>query len=260
LRYHRTFGLNAEQLDELEARIDDILPEPWDKGTGRPKSLSLREAIMVTLLYERQNMIEEVIADVFGVSQGTVSKIITELTSLIAQATAAFRPDPDEARQVTRGRLALVDGTLWPCWSWESAHELWAGKYGTTGHGSLIIGDESGNIIFVSDPAPGCDHDMKKLEGEVKEILDLAGSVIADKGFQGSGYVTPTKKPRDRELYLREHEYNNQISSIRSPIERAVAHLKTWKILFTDYRRPLHTFLDSFRAAIGLYFFELSFR
>jgi len=46
--------------------------------------------------------------------------------------------------QMTRGRLALVDGTLWPCWSWESAPELWAGKYKTTGHGSLIISDESG--------------------------------------------------------------------------------------------------------------------
>ena len=61
LRYHRTFGLDAEQLDELEERIEDILPEPWDKGTGRPRSLSLREAIMVTLLYKRQNIIEEVI-------------------------------------------------------------------------------------------------------------------------------------------------------------------------------------------------------
>ena len=137
---------------------------------------------------------------------------------------------------------------------------MWAGKYKTTGHGSLIIGDEFGNIIFVSDPAPGCDHDMTKREGEVKEILDLAGSVIADKGFQGSGYVTPAKKPQGRELYTREHEYNNQVSSIRAPIERAVAHLKTWKILFTDYRRPLNTLLDSFRAAIGLYFFELSFQ
>jgi hypothetical protein len=259
LRYHRTFGLNAGQLDELEARIDEILPEPWDKGTGRPKSLPLREAIMVTLLYKRQNITEEVIADVFGISQGTVSNIITEFTPLIAQATEAFRPDVEEARQMTRGRLALVDGTLWPCWSWENVRELWAGKYGTTGHGSLIIGDEFGNIIFVSDPAPGCDHDMKKLEGEVKEILDLAGSVVADKGFQGSGYVTPVKKPADRELYMREQEYNGQISSIRAPIERAVAHLKTWKILFTDYRRPLSTFLDSFRAAIGLYFFGLSF-
>jgi hypothetical protein len=260
LRYHRTFGLDAEQLDELEDRIEELLTEPWDKGVGRPKILSLREAIMVTLLYKRQNMIEEVIADIFGVAQSTVSGIITEFTPLIAQATEEFRPDSEEAKQVTRGRMVLVDGTLWPCWSWETAPEMWAGKYKTTGFGSLIISDEFGNIIFVSDPAPGCDHDMKKLEGEVKEILELAGAVIADKGFQGSGYVTPVKKPRDRNLYLREHEYNNQISSIRSPIERAVAHLKTWKILFTDYRRPLHTFLDSFRAAIGLYFFELSFR
>ena len=31
---------------------------------------------------------------------------------------------------------------------------MWAGKYKTTGHGSLIIGDEFGNIIFVSDRFP----------------------------------------------------------------------------------------------------------
>src|SRR5712691_553972 len=59
LRYHRTFGLNAGQLDELEERIEEILPEPWDKGIGRPKSLSLREAIMVTLLYKRQHILSK---------------------------------------------------------------------------------------------------------------------------------------------------------------------------------------------------------
>src|SRR5260370_12536219 len=111
LRYHRTFGLNAEQLDELEERIEEILPEPWDKGIGRPKSLSLREAIMVTLLYKRQHIIEEVIADLFGISQGTVSDIITKFTPLIAHATKEFSPGTDEAKQVTRGRLVLVDGT-----------------------------------------------------------------------------------------------------------------------------------------------------
>ena len=80
------------------------------------------------------------------------------------------------------------------------------------------------------------------------------------KDFKGLATLRRLKKPQDRELYRREHEYNNQVSSIRAPIERAVAHLKTWKVLFTDYRRPLNTFLDSFRAAIGLYFFELSFQ
>jgi len=253
-------GLTCEQLDELEERIAELLGEPWDKGFGRPRELTLREALTVASGYARNNITEEIWAEIFDVHQTTISRYITDLTPLIDQATEEFRPDAEEAKQMTRGRMALVDGTLWPCWSWETAPEMWAGKYKTTGHGSLIIGDEFGNIIFVSDPAPGCDHDMKKREGKVKEILDLAGSVIADKGFQGSGYVTPAKKPQHRELYTREHEYNNQVSSIRAPIERAVAHLKTWKVLFTDYRRPLNTFLDSFRAAIGLYFFELSFQ
>lgn len=62
-----------------------------------------------------------------------------------------------------------------------------AGKYETTGHGSLVVCDESGDIIFVSGPAPGCDHDMNKLNGEAKEILELAGGVVADKGFQDQG-------------------------------------------------------------------------
>ncbi|HUJ80466.1 MAG TPA: transposase family protein, partial [Candidatus Acidoferrales bacterium] len=93
------------------------------------------------------------------------------------------------------------------------------------------MGDECGNIIFVSDPAPGCDHDMKKLEGEVERFSTSPDPLSPTRGFKGSGYVTPVKKPADRELYMREHEYNDQISSIRAPIERAVAHLKTWKIL-----------------------------
>jgi hypothetical protein len=58
-------------------------------------------------------------------------------------------------KKVTIPRQTLRQGH-WPCWSWEGTPEMWAGKYKTTGHGSLIIGDEFGNIIFVSDPAPGC--------------------------------------------------------------------------------------------------------
>ena len=136
---------------------------------------------------------------------------------------------------MTRDRLALVDGTLWPCWSWERVCEMWAGKYKTYGHGSLIIGDDSGTYVFVSDPAPGCDHDMKKREGEVGEILDLAGSVIAsERSFKGlATYHASQEAAGPCELFVREHEYNNQIVALRAPIERAVSHLKTWKILFT---------------------------
>ena len=156
------------------------------------------------------------------------------------------------------GRRYLI---LWPCWSWAGERELWAGKYKTTGHGSLIVTTLTGRVTFVSEPVPGNQHDMAKLAGsECETILKLAASTIGDKGFIGTDYIiTPVRKPKGRDLHKSEHDYNSQISSLRAPVERAVASLKTWRILFTDYRRPLKTFLSSFRAAVGLYFFKEGF-
>ena len=158
-------GLTEEQLDELESRVEDMLTRPWDKGVGRPKELTLREALVVTCGYARNNITEEVWAEIFDVVQSTISRYITILTPVVDQATAEFRPTMEDATEATRGAIALVDGTLWPCWSWAGERELWAGKYKTTGHGSLIISDRFGRVTFVSEPVPGKDHDMAKLEG-----------------------------------------------------------------------------------------------
>jgi hypothetical protein len=254
-------GLDEEQLSELEYRVTELLEEPWDKGEGRPRGLTLREALVVTCGYIRQNIIEDVWADIFDVDQSTISRYITFLTPLVEKATEEDRPTAEDAAEATRSAIALVDGTLWPCWSWDGEDELWAGKYKTTGHGSLIITNLNGRITFVSEPVTGNHHDMAKLKGsDCEMILKAAGGVFGDKGFIGTDYITtPVRKPQHRDLYMREHDYNNQVSSFRAPVERAVAQLKTWRILFTDYRRPLKTFSSSFRAAIGLYFFKGSF-
>lgn len=261
MRYDRMSGLSPEQLDELVLDIEELLEEQWDKGIGCPKSLTLRDAVVIACAYMRQHIIQEVLAEIFDISQPTVSRIVTKFTPLIEAATAGDRPTAEDAAEATRDAIALVDGTLWPCWSWEGERQLWAGKYKTTGHGSLIITTLTGRITFVSEPVTGNKHDMAKLKGsECEMILRQAGGVFGDKGFIGTDYiVTPVRKPKGRELYMREREYNNQVSSFRAPVERAVATLKTWRILFTDYRRPLKTFLSSFRAAIGLYFFKESF-
>ena len=254
-------GLDEEQLSELEYRVAELLEEPWDKGEGRPRELTLREALIVTCGYMRQNIVEEVWADIFDVDQSTISRHITFLTPLVERATEEDRPTAEDAAEATRDAIALVDGTLWPCWSWDGEDELWAGKYKTTGHGSLIITNLRGRITFVSEAVTGNQHDMAKLKGsDAEKILKKAGGVFGDMGFIGTDYITtPIRKPQCRRLLQWEHEWNNQVSSFRAPVERAVATLKTWRILFTDYRRPLKTFSSSFRAAIGLYFFKESF-
>lgn len=261
MRFDRMSGLNEEQLDELEECVAELLEKPWNKSTGRPRELTLRESLVVTCGYARQNIIEDVWADIFNVNQSTISRIITFLTPLADRVTEDFRPTPEEAAEATRDAIALVDGTLWPCWSWDGEDELWAGKYKTTGHGSLIITNLAGHITYVSEPVFGNRHDMAKLKGsDCEMILKAAGGAFGDKGFIGTDYITtPIRKPRSRKLCQWEHEWNAQVSSYRAPVERAVATLKAWRILFTDYRRPLNTFACSFRAAIGLYFFKEGF-
>ena len=221
----------------------------------------MREALVVTSGYMRQNIIEDVWADIFDVDQSTISRYIAFLTPFVENATEEDRPTAEDAAGATRDAIALADGTLWPCWSWDGESKLWSGKHKTTGHGSLVVADLQGRITFVSEPVTGNRHDMAKLEGsDVEKILKKAGGVFGDKGFIGTDYITTTiRKPQCRQLLQWEHEWNNQVSSFRAPVERAIATLKTWRILFTDYRRPLRTFKSSFRAAIGLYFFKESF-
>jgi transposase len=260
LRFDRMSGLDSGQLDELEPRVAEILERPWKSATGRPKELTLREAIIIASGYARQNIIEDVWAEIFDISQPGVSRIITEITPLIEKATAEFRPGAEEAKAAARGQTVLVDGFLAPCWSWRGIPDLWSGKHKTTGFCSQVISDLAGDVLFVSEPLTGHNHDMTVLsETKTAEIIAEAFSGIGDKGYQGSGYITPIKKPQYRDLLEWEKKFNADVSALRAPVERAIAHIKSWRILHTDYRRPLATYLTSFRAAIGLYFFKLSF-
>jgi len=261
LRFERMTGLSEEQIGELGRRVERLLEKPWDMGTGRPRGLTFREALIVTCGYMRQNITEEVWAAIFDVAQSTISRYITLLTPLVEKATKRERPTKTAAAKALRRAIALVDGSLWPCWSWNGKKKLWSGKHKTTGHGSLIIANRLGRVIFISDPVTGNQHDMRKLKGsDAEKILKKAAGAFGDKGFIGTDYITtPIRKPKSRKLLEWEKEWNRQVSSFRAPVERAVADLKAWRVLFTDYRRPLGTFVTTFRAATGLYFFRRGF-
>ena len=232
-----------------------LLPEPWDKDFGRPRALDLTDAVVACLMYIRQNMTQEVIADFFGTCQSVVSEAVITFTPLIEQVTAPLVPTVEDAVAACADTVVLIDGALWPCWSWAHHRELWAGKYKTTGNGSLIVSSLVGKVCYVSDPVAGKNHDMAKIDEDVERILKAVGDAIGDKGFIGrEDIIAPVRKPANGELSMNQKVYNSRISSLRAPVERAIAHLKNWKILFTDYRRPLETFATSFKAAIGLYF------
>ena len=247
------------QMQELACRVHEALPEPWNKGTGRPRSCGLYAAAEIACMYLRQNGTQEFLGDMKGVSQPTVSRIVTALVPVVRAVLEEFVPSAEDAIQMASGRVCLVDGTITPCWSYEEHRELWSRKHGTTGFNAQLVGLLDGTAVYVSDPLPGKTHDAKAFtETPVAQIVRRSGGAIADKGYQGHIDAVPRKKPRGGQLSRADKESNAEISALRAPIERLVAHFKSWRIFHTDYRRPYRTYINAYGATRALFFFSIT--
>lgn len=259
MRYQRTTGLELSQTQELVARVHAALLEPWNRQRGRPKLCGLYRAVEVACMYLRQNITQEFLGDLCNVSQPTVSRIVSQLVPVVKAVLAEFVPTAAEAVESVNGRVCLVDGTITPCWSWADRDELWSRKHGTTGFNAQLVCLLDGTAVYISDPLAGCTHDAKAFSvTPVARIVATSGGGIADKGYQGCGMVTPRKTPRNGELSVGDKKNNAAISALRAPVERLVAHFKSWRIFHTDYRRPYSTYHDSYDATRGLFFFSIT--
>lgn len=66
------------------------------------------------------------------------------LDVVISAVLTAGIPEPCEAGE---GRVAVIDGTLAPCWSWAGHRQLYSGKQHTTGHNHRVVCDLTGRRI-----------------------------------------------------------------------------------------------------------------
>ena len=254
MRTKSTTGLTEEQFDELYRLISERFV--WHNGKGRPRCLEFSEALEATLMYFKANVTEEFVAAQFETTQPSISRAIAEIEPMIAAVLGDCVPD---LREALRDSSAVIDGSLLPCWSWADHPDLYSGKHKTTGHNCQVVVDLDGRLVHLSDPVPGSAHDATALdESKIPEMIDI-GNAVADKGYQGKGAITPKKKPPGGELADADKEYNTEVNRIRYVVERAIANIKIWRILHTDYRRPLSTFNTAFKAIRALIYFAQGF-
>ena len=250
--YHTT-GLTRDQIVDLCARAQAVndAARDGDKVTW-PPILGLFKSVVVTLTYLRRNRVQAEIGEAFNVSQSTISRAIQAVTLLLGDVLAGYVPTADELDEQTQ---YLVDGTLLPCWSWASHPELYSGKHKTTGMNVQVACTLTGRLAWISDPVDGSRHDNHCLN----EANALTGvypkNWVADRAYVGNGMITPIKKPTHRDLLDWKKEFNKQVNKIRWIIEQVIANLKTWRILHTDYRRPIDTFSTTISTVIALHFY-----
>jgi hypothetical protein len=174
------------QMQELVRRVNGALDKPWNRRTGRPKSLGLYKAVEAACMYLRQNAVQEFIGDVQDTSQPTISRYLAVLVPLVKSVLEEFVPSAADAIEVVKGRVVLVDGTLTPCWSYEEHRELWNKKRQTTGFNAQLISLLDGTAAWISGPLPGKTHDAKAFkETGAADILKEAGGGFGDKGYHG---------------------------------------------------------------------------
>ena len=246
--YHTT-GFSREHITDLCALIH---AETVNERQVWPPILGLFKSVIVALTYMRRNRVQVELAETYEVSQSTISRAISGVTPLLGTVLSKYVPTADELDGRTQ---YIVDGTLLPCWSWASSPGLYSGKHKTTGMNVQVACTLAGSLAWISDPIDGRRHDTYCL-GESGVLLTLEPSNwMGDKGYVGNNMMTPIKKPAHRGLLDWEREFNKHINKIRYVIERTIANFKTWRIMHTDYRRPLATFTTTISTVIALHFY-----
>ncbi len=247
------YRLGEEDIVELCALIHAA--DTGADRSGWPPILGLFKSVVVALTYLRRNHVQQELAEYYGVSQSSISRAITAITPRLAQVLSPFTPTAEE---LPPAEQLIVDGTLVSCWSWDNHTELYSGKHRTTGLNIQVVCDLAGRLRWISDPDAGGRNDTAALRASgALDGIDPQ-NWIGDKGYVGLGMITPIKKPLHRDLFDWEKEFNTAVNRIRWKIEQTIANLKTWRILHTDYRRPLTTFRETISAVVGLQFYRFS--
>jgi hypothetical protein len=246
---YSTTGFSRDSILDLCAMIHAQAlagKRPW------PPILGLHKSVVVALTYMRRNRVQEELAETYGVSQPTISRAITGVTPLLGAVLMEYVPTADDLDEQSQ---YIVDGTLLPCWSWASRPELYSGKHKTTGMNVQVACTLSGKLAWISDPVNGNRHDSYCITASGATDTFEPGSWIGDKGYIGKDMLTPIRKPAFRKLLDWEKEFNKQVNKIRYMIEQVIANFKTWRIMHTDYRRPLETFATTISTVIALNFY-----
>jgi hypothetical protein len=259
LRYETLTGLSHGQLAELAARVAGLLTDVVRPG-GAPAVAGLFKSVAMVVTLMRKNLIQEVTGAVFGCSQPTVSRRWDLLRPVIGQVLAGCVLSP--AQVAGKGATLLADGTVCPTWDWAAIPDLYSGKAGYPGMNIQVAATLDGQVAAVGPvPVHGARHDAHAFAASGLKDLIAGSRTVAGLGYAGVGGISivPYKTPPGGQLHHTRKAFNHDLSVIRAAIERADAHLKTWRMLSEEggrYRPPIAKYGEMLTAVIGLFFFS----
>ena len=209
---------------------------PWQRAA------TVHAQVLLVLRWLRHRADLHTLAVDTHVSDATAYRYLHEGLEVIA----AHAPDLHEVVATAHAAGApylCLDGTLVPtdrvAARAEAGHDLWfSGKHRRHGGNVQVLSDPSGFPLWVSDVRPGSVHDLTGARELVLPVLYRHAArglpVLADKGYTGAGIGvhTPIKRPAGGAvLHTDMRCYNQLLTALRAPTERAHALLGYWRAL-----------------------------
>lgn len=229
LSYPSTIPLSSRTLSHLAERIR----AHRDQHRSRWRRLDPDRQALLALAYLRNGDTYTRLAAGFDVGVATAWRYVQEAIVLLA---AAAEDLTTAMRRIRNLAYAILDGTLIPIYRVADQKPYYSGKHKRHGVNVQVIADAAGRLVWASAALPGATHDLTvaRAHGIIDALTSSNVMTFADKGYQGArGSVrTPFKRRRFRpKLSRRQKAVNRAHAKIRARGERAIATLKTWKIL-----------------------------
>lgn len=229
LSYPATIPLSTRSLNHLASLIRTHRHQRRSRWRRLDPS---RQALLAPAHLRNGDTVTRLAAG-FEVGVATAWRYIREAITLLA-ATA---DDLHQAMsRIRRLAYAILDGTLIPMDRVADQKPYYSGKHRRHGMNAQVIADPAGRLVWASAALPGSAHDLTaaRTHGIIDALTSANVMTFADKAYQGAGGTlrTPFKRHRYRpKLSRRQKAVNRSHARVRARGERAVATLKTWKIL-----------------------------
>jgi hypothetical protein len=191
-------GLTSDHVDRL---VLDVYAHA-SLDPARRRAVGPYRTVLVVLLYLRHNLPQALLAELFGCSQPTVSRMIGRLAPVII---TVLTPTAEQVVARELRSTVRVDGFLAPTGDRRKdtyTSGMYSGKRHRCGFNIQVIGSCHGTLMLTGKPQPGAMHDAKawhesglaaKLEGRLH--ADSGPGGFADTAYTGTGLSVPHRKP-----------------------------------------------------------------
>jgi DDE superfamily endonuclease/Helix-turn-helix of DDE superfamily endonuclease len=225
LVYPSGIDLSSSALRFLAGLLDAHRRE---RGTRWRRLPAGRQALLVPA-YLRCGHTYIQLAAGFGAGTATVHRYVAEAVDLLA----ALAPDLATAvRTAARKAFVILDGTLLPIDRIAADRPYYSGKHRKHAMNVQVI--PSGRLLWASPALPGAVHDIRaaRAHGIIDALTEAGIRCWADKGYQGAGgTVRVPYRGWWEKLTAGQQAVNRSHAKIRALGERAIATLKTWRLL-----------------------------